>query len=136
MANHDLTTGFSVEAFPYKGGERFYVQYRELDCATTNLTSGDDYNLMVIPEGALVLGVNYEIVTAEGAADSFDLGYTGALNTFYNDADANATAGTRVGTYVTPLYFTAEKYLTILANAALTAMKIRVYVVFADCSFT
>lgn len=133
MANHNLTSGVVTDAYPVKGLTRVFVQERELDCTVTPLVSGDTYDLFNIPAGTLVLCAAYRVVTVEGAADTFDWGDADSAARFYNDASANSTG--YVGTYVTPLFYTADRTARLLANAALTAAKIRFYLVCVDCSF-
>lgn len=102
-----------------------------MDCTVNNLTSGTDYSLFYIPQGAFVLQAGIVVETGEGAADTVDLGVTGALTQFLDDKSLQ-TAGTSYLSANTAAYFaTADTYVTLLANAALTAAKFTVFVVYA-----
>lgn len=128
----DLTTGISQDAFPLKGTNRVFVQYRELDTAAYNLAASGTYTLFNLPANSLVLCVAYQVVTAEGGTATFDLGDSGSATRFYSNADANATAGTKVGSYVTPLFYGTANSVILSADHAMDAAKLRFWVVTVD----
>lgn len=102
-----------------------------MDCTVNNLASGTDYSLFYIPKGAIVLSAGLVVETGEGATETVDLGVTGTLAQFLNDKSVE-TAGTTHASATTAAYFaTADIYLTLLANAALTAAKFTVFCVYA-----
>jgi hypothetical protein len=131
----DLTSGVATDAWSIKGNKRVYVQFKEIDCAVTNL-SATNFKIFNLPAGSLVLCVAYQVVTPEGAADTFDLGDSGNATRFYSNQSANQTAGTRVGTYVTPLFYPTADSVILNVDTALTVAKLRFWVVTVDMSFT
>lgn len=96
-----------------------------VDLASTNMPEGvgtlyassDTIKIFTIPKGSQLLNVAYEVLTAEGAAATFDLGDSGTANKFFNDANMNAAAGT-LAAYTTTEFFTSEDYVVLLLNSA------------------
>jgi len=92
-----------------------------MDTTVNNLVSGTDYSLFYIPKGAIVFHCGIAIDTGEGAADTVDLGVTGALTQFLNDKSLETAGTLHVSAEAGAYFATADIYLTLLANAAVTA---------------
>ena len=54
------------------------------------LATEDTTQLITIPAGAFVLNVTHKVVTAQGAAMTYDIGYDGNPDCFVDGADGNA----------------------------------------------
>ena len=66
----------------------------------TKITAGDIFQVIDVPVGFVFLGSALVTVTAEGAAETIDVGIAGA-DEIVNGASTNATAGTASLTLVT-----------------------------------
>lgn len=131
MAANDWTTAAYPGAFnvaPLAGDNETIVFNRTIDCAVTALTSADTYKLFIIPAGYTLINLVTTCLTAEGAAESIDLGDSAGATTFHNDLSLNSVAAT-AGSVITKHYASAD-YIVALANAALTVAKFNVTAVF------
>lgn len=97
MATQDLTVGGSAQ--PYNGHSPVSVVPFEYDATVNAAASGDDLKLLALPVGALVLGVDITISSAEGT-DTADFGFAAAGTTIANST--TITAGTIQ--FATPTY--------------------------------
>jgi len=90
-----------------------------------SLASGDTGRI-TLPVGKIrIKGLTTQVKTAEGSAATIDVGYTGSAAYFHNDLDVNAVAETISSAAVIEIDNSAnDKYLTILANAALANAKL------------
>lgn len=132
MTAYDIRRGTTGQQTCGVHTDKIYTQTRTIDfskgyvdLASTNMPEGvgtlyassDTIKIFTIPKGSQLINVAYEVVTAEGAAATFDLGDSGTANKFFNDADMNAAAGTQAG-YTTTAFYTSEDYVVLLLNSA------------------
>ncbi len=145
MATVDLTVGGTSGAPAHNSG-RLFTDFRELNFATTNRSSGDILQLFDIPAGAFVQFVAYQVVTAEGGTLTFDIGDTAVdADGFIDGANGNstgygcsapftlaeATPNTIVG-YGNGKLFTSTDTIDMLLNNDADAAVIRVWCVWLD----
>ena len=72
-------------------------------------------NCMTIPANSIILAVNIDVTTAEGADTGADIGLTGGAEF---QSDANAAVATQSVMLGVPYLLTSGKKVTITANAA------------------
>lgn len=97
MATYNQTSGTGL---PVAGGDKVFLLERTVDWSSTSLNGGagtitsDVINLILIPDGCVMLGAGYEIITASTLGSDFDLLFTSgtALDTAI---DFTAAAGTK-----------------------------------------
>lgn len=127
MADNDWTGANYPGNFnkaPAHLGNQTILFNRTIDCAVTPLTSADTYKLFIIPAGYTLTNFVTTCLTAEGAADTIDVGDSAAATTFHNDLSMNSVAAT-AGSVITKHYASAD-YIVVLANAALTVAKFNI----------
>lgn len=94
-----------------------------------SLASGDTGRISLPKAKVRIKGLTTQVKTKEGSAATIDVGYTGSAAYFHNDLDVNAVAETISNAAVVEIDNTAgDKYLTILANAALANAKLLIIV--------
>lgn len=94
-----------------------------------SLASGDTGKISLPKAKVRIEGLVTQVKTAEGSAATVDVGYTGSAAYFHNDLDVNALAETASSAAVVEIDNTAgDKYITILANAALANAKLLIIV--------
>lgn len=124
------TTLLRRENKTVKLGNDVVIAQMDIDCTVTPLTSAQDYQLFDLPKGAFVISAGLAVRTGEGAAETVDLGVTGALAQFLNDSSVE-TAGSEYGLASSSPYFATDDIaVTLLANADLTAAKFTVFVMY------
>lgn len=100
---------------------------RYIDTSVDNLANGGYYKIFAVPAQFALLKAYVVVITAEGAADTIDLvDDDSSSTTFINDADLNTANGVVVNT--AGGYYSSAGYITILANADITAAKFYVIV--------
>lgn len=147
MANHDFRTTTGATRLPsIAGGKAFHLS-AELDCAENNVGAGEIAFLLSIPAKTFVKGVVLDVLTAEGAASTVDVGdYTDvatpvevAGDGYLDGANANSVAASAsmgpslvegAPNTVSPVYGLGKFYATggcigIKAVDALDAAKFR-----------
>ena len=155
MAAYTDTHGFDKgsAAHPAKGINRVgYIEvvldFAEITAArvtagATALTAGDSLEVISLPANTLIMAVGATTQTAEGAASTFDLGFTGGdVDGFVDGGNANATGTTSSngallsGDNQTHYLATADTIdmLIGVSGAVTDAAKIKVWAVVADCS--
>jgi len=115
------------------------------DSASTgdgNLGSGDIWEALSIPAGAVVTEVGLSVMTAEGGAATVDVGTTGGTaDGFLDGADINVTAGitynslnaaTGADTFSGGYYFSSADTIDVKTTAACDAAKIMVWCRYFD----
>lgn len=128
MAIIDKSTNQSAVQ-PYSGGGP--VSYVKLshDCAATNVPSGDDLKFGPFPTNAQILCGWAKVVTAEGAADTADIGTTQNGTDLASNLDMNAVAVTAISP-AAPIPISSG-YIWVNADAALTAAELEIHLVIA-----
>ncbi len=95
------------------------VVSRFIDTTVTPLSSAETYEILKVPAGSMLLGIEVTVHTAEGASDTIDV--KDGSTTFVNDVSVNSKAST-AGSNL-PKYYEAEDTIDVLANAAITVAK-------------
>lgn len=96
MATIDCTgTGPTAGATPYMGVGKVYVAKGIMDATAGAMTTGDVYQVIGIPADTLVMHVSVEVLTAAtGTTCTLDVGDGSGANSWDNDINGKATAGT------------------------------------------
>ena len=89
----DLTEG--VGSSPVSNAAATAQFDKIVDCSAVNLAV-TQHDLFDIPAGMLFVTATVEVLTAEGATATADIGITGTLDAVIDGADLNAAAGTVV----------------------------------------
>lgn len=114
------------------------VLSRHIDCSVTNLTSGDNYDILDIPTGFEVIGVVVNTRTAEGGAATLDVGYylltsaSTAATKFEGDADLNSVLTTASIPPDASYEFLEDARIIITPDADLDTAKFDVHVICLD----
>lgn len=146
MADTDLTTGYGTQPV---GAQVPVIKWeRIVDFSANNLGSSDTMQLFDLPADVLVMLVTVEVLTAEGGTATIDIGITGGdVDKYMDGANINQSAGTVIvsgdaGT-AEPVafenngaYLSSAETVSVLANNALDAAKIRVQIFAFDCRGT
>lgn len=101
-----------------------FTYKKQSDNIDNNIANGDTA-LITLPIGKVrIEKFVTKVRTAEGAATTADIGYTGSANYFHNDLDINAVAETASAANPVEIDNTAgDKYITITPSAAVDAAK-------------
>lgn len=91
----------------------------------------DTLEVMTLPAGSLVLAKVIEVLTAEGAAATADLGITGTPIQWFANADMNVV-GKNLSAAAVPVLYAADTPIIMTFDAALDAAKIRIVAFVAD----
>ena len=116
----------------YKGTISTYIDFADTSLFPTSFTTGDTLEVCNIGKGCVVTEVIIDRVTAEGAADTIDVGYGGSAAYWFDDASLNGTTclssiGTAGATL--PLRFTANDTIDITgASTAIGTAQIWLHV--------
>lgn len=105
---------------------------KKMGLPATGFTTGDILEVCPIGKGCLVTDVILDRRTAEGAADTIDIGYGGSTAYWFDDVALNATTALKnTANSTAPLAFTANDTIDIVnASAALTAAQFYIHVVY------
>lgn len=95
------------------------------------LDATDTLEVMTLPGGSLVLAKLVEVLTAEGAAATADLGIAGTPTQWFSNADMNAV-GKNLSAAAVPVLYEDDTAIIMTFDAALDAAKIRVVAFVAD----
>ena len=91
----------------------------ELDCAAQNIGNGESAKVIHIPARTLLLGVAWEVETAEGATLAGGIGDSSGATVFGSAVDLNAaTAGGAAASAVPKYYATANDIRVTMTGAA------------------
>jgi len=155
MAAYTDTHGYlkGSAAHPAKGINRVGYIEVELDFAkitadratagATALAAGDSIQVLSIPANTLVMAVRATTMTAEGAAETLDIGLTGGdVDGFVDGGDANAAGTTNSNGALLIAnnnghYFATADTIDMLigvSGAVTDAAKIKVWALVADCA--
>ena len=130
---HDVTETSS--AFPWSGGKKCFVIEKEFDCSETNLVSGDTYQALGIPANTLVTNVAVQVITAEGAASTVDVGDGTDPDGWCDGASTNAvTAVLGTGDLKAGKVYAVADTLDVLVNDALDTAVFKIKAVCFDLS--
>lgn len=125
MADFDLTAS-STPVQKYNASPRVHAVTATLDTAVQNLGVGESAAIIDIPANTYVLLTRMQVLTVEGAAETVDVGDGSVATAFQSNLDAN-TLGTTVSS--TGKFFATADQVVVTADAAMTALKLKVTVV-------
>ena len=141
MAVIDNLTGWSSQ--PAYAGPRIAMWERVVDFSVDTMAQNDTMTLFTIPADMLVFFAKVDVITVEGGTATIDIGVTGGdVDRYIDGADINATTTVVAGDAGTPepismqnngVYVSTAETVSILANNALDAAKIRVQIMALDC---
>lgn len=129
----NATTTTTKNRAKYKPHEKTTVRVSKsaFNAAAASIpATAQSVNCMTIPAGSVVLAVNVDVTTAEGANTGFDIGFTGGKE--FLDA-GNSNVATQTVCLGVPYLVQAAKKITITANgAALNNAIADVYAVYVE----
>lgn len=141
MATYDLRNRIPNQ-YPYdsaktSGGSPIVKVSKIVDASAaavvkgSALTTADIMQMIVVPANSLILSVFINVLTAEGAACTIDVGDGGSASRYANDLDVNATGAT---VYSTPYSVgTSDIDIRVTTNTAATdAFVAELTVVYVD----
>jgi len=133
MAVYDETKGGTI-GFPSNRMGHVFVMRTVLDCAEANagsgLASGDSAQVLNLPANHHVMSVRAQVLEAEGATMTFDVGDSGSNTRWHNGLDGNATSTEAIDTTVTS--GTAADDIRVHVNNAASKARIEVAALVAD----
>jgi len=105
------------------GLNRRFVEKVRVNTLLTNIASGDSWKVWPIPAKCIIECVDMVSVAPEGAADTVSVGDVALATQYLTTQLVNGAAGVAImGAVTTRKYYNLiGEYLTVLANAALTA---------------
>ena len=111
------------------------------------LASGDVLEIMPVPAKTRVLGVGYDVTTAEGATATFDLGDGSDTDGYLNDISLNSVASgvmsltlaegapNTISGYSNGKYYSAADTIDLVVNSnSVDAAKVRIWALVQDCA--
>ena len=141
MATYDVTGPSTAGARPsrFSAGIRTpYLVENVIDIAAINsdagTADGDILQVLDIPAETLILHAGVEVLTALSSSATIDLGRTGADPDNFVDGDANATGYSVLTATARPVNVGADTLDALIAGAASSAGKIRVFALLCDVS--
>ena len=137
MATYDLTAAGGTTGHPSNGRTPYLVE-NTIDIAAINGDSGaaqnDVLRALDIPAETLIMEAGVEVITALSGSATIDLGVTGADPDRYVDGDTNATGFSTLTATARQIVASADTLDALIAGAASSAGKIRVFAVLCDVS--
>ena len=144
MPNYDLTQGSGN--FPFQDMSKHFAVEATLDCSKQNMVASDVAEMLNIPAQTLVSRVYWQVLTAEGATLTFDVGDGAGATGFLSGKNGNSvangisalalTAGSpnTVTGYTGGKYYDTADTLDITVHNTCTKAKIRIVAVCVDLS--
>ena len=138
MATYDVTgPGGTNRPGRYNPGIRTpYLVENTIDVSAVNGDSGtadgDILRVIDIPAETLIMYAGVEVLTALTSSVTIDLGVTGADPDRYVDGDTNATGYSTLTNTARLVQASTDTLDALLAGAASTAGKIRVWAILCD----
>ena len=137
MATYDLTAAGGTTGHPANGRTPYLVE-NTIDVSAVNSDSGtadgDILQCLDIPAETLIMEAGVEVITALSGSATIDLGVTGADPDRYVDGDTNATGFSTLTATARQIVASADTLDALIAGAASSAGKIRVFAVLCDVS--
>jgi len=141
MATYDVTGPSNAGARPgrFNAGIRTpYLVENTIDISAINsdagTADGDIIQCLDIPAETLILHAGVEVLTALSSSATIDLGVTGADPDRYVDGDSNATGYSVLTATARMVSAGADTLDALIAGAASSAGKIRVFALLCDVS--
>lgn len=144
MANIDLTVNQGDQPSEVGPALLKWEKIVDFSVVANNIIATESAALFDLPAGILVVAAKIEVLTAEGATATADLGITGGdVDAYIDGADLNAAVGTVVmsGDAATAepasletsgKYLSAAETVSLLANNDLDAAVVRVQIMAFD----
>ena len=137
MATYDRTGKGGTTGHPANGRTPYLVE-NTIDISAINSNSGtadgDIVQALDIPAETLIMEAGVEVITALSGSATIDLGVTGADPDRYVDGDTNATGFSTLTATARQIVASADTLDALIAGAASSAGKIRVFAVLCDVS--
>ena len=137
MATYDRTGKGGTTGHPANGRTPYLVE-NTIDVSAVNssagTTNGDILQALDIPAETLIMEAGVEVITALSGSATIDLGVTGADPDRYVDGDTNATGFSTLTATARQIVASADTLDALIAGAASSAGKIRVFAVLCDVS--
>ena len=137
MATYDRTGKGGTTGHPANGRTPYLVE-NTIDISAINSNSGtadgDIVQALDIPAETLIMEAGVEVITALSSSATIDLGVTGADPDRYVDGDTNATGFSTLTATARVIVSSADTLDALIAGAASSAGKIRVFAVLCDVS--
>jgi hypothetical protein len=129
----NATTATTLNRSKYKPHDKLPVRVAKssFNAAANSIpATAQSVNCMTIPAGSIVLAVNIDVTTAEGADTGANIGFTGGAEFC---SDGNMAVATQTVCLGVPYLVQAAKKITITANAAaLNNCVVDVYAVYVE----
>ena len=137
MATYDRTGKGGTTGHPANGRTPYLVE-NTIDISAINSSSGtadgDIVQALDIPAETLIMEAGVEVITALSSSAPIDLGVTGADPDRYVDGDTNATGFSTLTATARQIVASADTLDALIAGAASSVGKIRVFAVLCDVS--
>ena len=137
MATYDRTGKGGTTGHPANGRTPYLVE-NTIDISAINSSSGtadgDIVQALDIPAETLIMEAGVEVITALSGSATIDLGVTGADPDRYVDGDTNATGFSTLTNTARMISASADTLDALIAGAASSVGKIRVFAVLCDVS--
>tara|TARA_B100000519_G_scaffold136642_1_gene118246 strand:- start:184 stop:621 length:438 start_codon:yes stop_codon:yes gene_type:complete len=137
MATYDRTGKGGTTGHPANGRTPYLVE-NTIDISAINSNSGtadgDIVQALDIPAETLIMEAGVEVITALSSSATIDLGVTGADPDRYVDGDTNATGFSTLTATARQIVASADTLDALIAGAASSVGKIRVFAVLCDVS--
>ena len=137
MATYDVTGKGGTTGHPANGRTPYLVE-NTIDISAINSNSGtadgDIVQALDIPAETLIMEAGVEVITALSSSATIDLGVTGADPDRYVDGDTNATGFSTLTATARQIVASADTLDALIAGAASSVGKIRVFAVLCDVS--
>ena len=137
MATYNVTGAGGTTGHPSNGRTPYMVE-NTIDVSAINGDSGAAQNDIIqcldIPAETLIMEAGVEVITALSGSATIDLGVTGADPDRYVDGDTNATGFSTLTATARQILASADTLDALIAGAASSAGKIRVFAVLCDVS--
>ena len=129
MATHDVTTGSSAQ--PWNAHEAVSIMTFSYDAAAHGGVSGDDYKVLDIPQGAVILTIEVNSVGGADVGDTVSMGTSAGGTNILNAETVGATVTATQLTFTSNILMGAGEGLWIRPGATLTAATVTGKVVVA-----
>ena len=137
MGTFNVTGAGGTTGHPSNGRTPYLVE-NTIDVSAVDGDSGtadgDILQVMDVPAETLIMEAGVEVLTALSSSVTIDLGVAGADTDRYCDGDTNATGYSTLTATARMVSASADTIDAILAGAASSAGKIRVWAVLCDVS--
>ena len=137
MATYNVTAAGGTTGHPANGRTPYLVE-NTIDSSAINSNSGtadgDIVQALDIPAETLIMEAGVEVITALSSSATIDLGVTGADPDRYVDGDTNATGFSTLTATARQIVASADTLDALIAGAASSVGKIRVFAVLCDVS--